>query len=164
LTFSRTPSNLIIGGITYDGILAATYTIPISSATSVDIESYDTTVSITGRFTNGLNGKDVYLMKFILDSLFIISDVPERAFSVPVTTVFPNPADDRIYIKVNEPDGARLSGITLFDLMGREVLSSRDKTIGSSGIRVGHLENGMYLLLLSFENEAPVTQKILITH
>lgn len=164
LTFSRTPSSLIIGGITYDGVLAATYTVPKSAATSVDIESYDTTVLITGRFSNGLNGKDVYLMKFILDSLFIISDVPELVSDIPVTAVYPNPADDRIYIQVSNADAARLSSITLFDLMGREVLSIGDNLRGLSGIRVGHLENGMYVLLLSFENAAPVTQKILITH
>lgn len=67
----------------------------------------------------------------------------------PVISVYPNPADQVLFIDNYAPN--RGSRMTIIDMMGRQMMVSEGKT----EIDISSLPSGTYLLLLTEENRAP---------
>ena len=80
------------------------------------ISAFENYMFLTGRQSNGENGKDVFFMKFNLDSLFVISGQPEYIVDNDVL-VYPNPASNRLYIDINENDAV----LNVIDIDGNQI-------------------------------------------
>jgi hypothetical protein len=154
---------VIVGAITFDGVLASYYIIPKPFPTAVAINTWGNYMFITGRQSNGINGKDVFFMKFNLDSLFIITGHKDYAVAPPVK-IYPNPADDRIYIGSNGPAPEEITGIRMFSISGCLEQETRVSGRAEQSLRVTDLPRGLYLMVIDFKNRPPHTEKVLVVH
>lgn len=155
-------SSVIVGAITFDGVLASTFIIPKNNPQAVAISTFGNNMMITGRQSNGANGKDVFFMKFNLDSLFVISDIPEYAAEGWVN-VYPNPVNDRLYIGT-VPGRGEATKASVYSLMGRLEKSVPLHAGTENWISTAGLPEGLYLVMVQFRDAAPVTRKILVVH
>lgn len=165
VTCSETDGSVIIGAITYHGVLFSALDISLPLPQSVDVEIYEDFLYFTGRLTNGINGKDVFFLKFQLDSLFTyISGVPELATEDNVL-VYPNPVNDKLYVKSLNPYNSQgIVNVSIYNMMGR--LESVQKMNGFTEefVSMKDLPQGLYLVVVEFENKPPVTKKVLVVH
>ena len=74
--------------------------------------------------------------------------------------VFPNPANDKIYVKLPELNGA-VSKLSIFNNLGQ--LMSERQLSQSSEIAVNELQNGLYYLVFEQSKKKPYTSKLHIS-
>lgn len=70
------------------------------------------------------------------------TDDPRSA--IVYATISPNPVKD--WLKVTVTEGVTIMAVTVFDVVGRQVLNNQQKSISSGDLRLGHLLPGTYLL------------------
>ena len=75
-------------------------------------------------------------------------------------SVFPNPANDNIYIELNEKGNFNAE---LYDMLGRNAKSIRGKN-GKATLNVSEIPEGMYMLRLSNSENRILSTKITIQH
>jgi hypothetical protein len=76
----------------------------------------------------------------------------------PSLRIFPNPATSRFYVETSWA----IHAIEMFDISGRKVLTLRPNGLFSVEIPATALENGLYLLKISYINGETSMGKILI--
>lgn len=73
--------------------------------------------------------------------------------------ISPNPATDVVYVSVNRP----IEKIELISVLGNTVYSkSRSGSLSNYSINVGHLPKGMYLLVLTTDENQKISKKIIL--
>ncbi len=154
---------IIIGAITFDGVLADAYGIGKPVPEAVAIDTYENYMYITGRQFNSGNGKDVFFMKFNLDSLFVISGAPERSVAASVQ-LYPNPASHELCIDLQGSPESRLASVRIYSMQGRIVGEMRMPEGPVVRLPVSGLPEGLYVVALHFDDGPPVTRKILVAH
>jgi len=79
-----------------------------------------------------------------------LNDVTETGiFDTPIAklTVYPNPANDRIFFKLDDGDSFNSGYIEMFSVTGAKVLSRQlDSSIEGDGLSVSNLKKGTYIL------------------
>ena len=76
-------------------------------------------------------------------------------------TIFPNPAEDYLYIKSSIP-GVQNLKITLFNINGKEVYYNESTTQGAKhGINISNLSPGVYVAKIVIHRNHIITKKIL---
>jgi hypothetical protein len=78
-------------------------------------------------------------------------------------TMYPNPAEDYIYIKSNIPNVQNLK-ITLFSIDGKEVYNNENTFIQSENhkINISSLSSGLYVVKIVVNNNHIITKKVLV--
>lgn len=70
-------------------------------------------------------------------------------------TVYPNPADQKIYFsKVQKP----IQSLVIYDLNGRKVITEEGN---ATEINVGRLSQGVYVLKVNFDDATSLTKKLI---
>ena len=118
---------------------------------------------ITGRQYNGANGKDVFFMKFNLDSLFVISGVPDQGMASSVQ-LYPNPVDQQLTIDLQGIPPSGVAAVQVFAIHGRMVRELRKPEGPLVHLSVHDLPQGIYIVVVHFEDAPPVTRKVLVVH
>jgi hypothetical protein len=118
---------------------------------------------ITGRQFNGPNGKDVFFMKFNLDSLFVISGTQEHAIASSVS-LYPNPVSQELSIDLQRSPDARVAAVQVFSIHGRMVRELRAPEGLMVRLPMQDLPEGLYIVAIHFEQGPPVTRKVLVVH
>jgi D-alanyl-D-alanine carboxypeptidase len=107
-------------------------------------------------------GNDDILNKIVM-ALYKVTISPTAISQVKTdnTTVkiYPNPANDYINIEHDK----NVTGIELYDMMGRNVLSQTVSNTKAS-ISTRELSEGMYILKMQRDASAPITKQIQIKH
>lgn len=156
-------SALIIGAITFDGVLASSYAIPMVSPEAIAVDAHENVMYVTGKLVNGLNGRDVFLLTLNLDSLFVISNTQEYTLESDIL-VYPNPVDDRLYIKNNDVQQAAITSVSVYNLMGRLEKEMKMNTYSESWISLRDVPDGLYMVVIQLDDARPVTRKVLVVH
>jgi len=73
----------------------------------------------------------------------------------PDVKVFPNPANDRLYLK-----GCQNADIRIFSLTGQQIMSVR--VLSGNSIDVSKLDNGIYTIQIVLEDNSVINKKITI--
>ncbi|MGL2962828.1 PQQ-dependent sugar dehydrogenase [Flavobacterium sp. RSB2_4_14] len=109
-------------------------------------------------FGEGSNGE---LYAFVGNALFKVIDTSLNALSFEEKTIsiYPNPANNELYIK-NE-NNVGLKFITIADLTGKIVLNQNIQRMSSNAINISNLAKGMYLVTLETQNGLTATSKII---
>lgn len=158
-------SYVIIGAITYNGVLFSQKMIAKQIPTAIAIETYGNNLYVTGRQSNGANGKDVFFMRYNLDSLFFyISSQQDYAMPDPVR-VYPNPSSGMIQVELDDPSGDAISSIRVYNTVGRlEYELNTGNTDPKFQVDLKDLPQGLYLVVIGFENREAITRKVMIVH
>lgn len=87
-----------------------------------------------------------------------ITGIEEYDEGIPeeLVQVYPNPVTNKIYLRFKQEP--RLFETSLFTLLGEKVLTGR-----SMALDAAHLPNGMYFLLIEYENRR-IIKKVLLQH
>ncbi|MGQ8335331.1 RICIN domain-containing protein [Sunxiuqinia sp. A32] len=91
------------------------------------------------------------------------TDVFDRIMEDTDLSVYPNPADDILYISYSEYSKSEYSTLYLLSISGSVVMNIDIKSNGSSKLNVSKLQSGIYLLKLT-TSEGTITKKIIIKH
>jgi hypothetical protein len=91
-----------------------------------------------------------------------LKSVDESEATEATITAYPNPAKDELNIKLEDADEAVVK-ISLFDIMGKEVMTVKDGAMSSDVVTVNtsDLTNGIYFLK-GMINENIIMQKVII--
>lgn len=81
-------------------------------------------------------------------------------FEPDMVSVYPNPCKDQLYIE-SDHDFVKFSGLSLYDIQGRSVLSIRNESVNRLFLPVGFLEPGMYVLKIT-RSDGSVLNKTII--
>ena len=63
-------------------------------------------------------------------------------------SIYPNPVDTELNVRTNKV----ISGIQIYNILGKEVLNFSETSIINNGINVSELANGAYLIRISLDN------------
>lgn len=77
---------------------------------------------------------------------------------IPTASVYPNPASDEIHIA----SGRGITEVTLTDLTGQLIYRNELANAFDAHVDVAHLEAGMYVLTLQFDNGKTQVDKVLV--
>ncbi len=115
-------------------------------------QSFTSTTQVKVVATSGYYYVQFNLISFELRTAVWTLSVPKLADAL----IYPNPTGDWVTITHKQP-----SSIEILDLAGR-VLLRTDLEAGSSQLSLRHLNEGIYLVNLSFQDGGKTTQRILI--
>lgn len=92
------------------------------------------------------------------DMLYGPNDIDEKAISQSDVKIYPNPAQDYIFIQSdNEPQKA-----IIFDVTGKQILSADfDSYSEKSGMDISSLKKGIYFLRVKYKGAKEVTRKVI---
>lgn len=92
----------------------------------------------------------------IIVSIAELSKAPEYEFGM-----YPNPANDRVYIQIDENLEFDILSIELFDMNGRRVIHNQTSTTQTS-LNLDGLDKGIYVLKMTTRGEVVNTSKLII--
>lgn len=75
--------------------------------------------------------------------------------------VYPNPSSDAIFLNVNDLDIGKEYSFSIFDVNGKALRQGNGKAVSGSGIEVGTLPKGIYVVKISF-GQGEISRKIVI--
>ncbi len=90
-------------------------------------------------------------------------NVEERPGQEVNVTIYPNPADEFIYLESGNSSLEKMDHYELLDLSGATILGGKFGR-GSSGIYVGNLPGGMYFLKMVTSDNMMFFQKVIVKH
>jgi len=78
--------------------------------------------------------------------------------------VYPNPTSGEIQVTIagQARNELQVTGIEIFDMMGRNVGTLRATSLQNGTINISHLGSGTYFLQITMENGATTTQKVVV--
>jgi endoglucanase Acf2 len=106
---------------------------------------------------NPMYGTNYYRLKIMdIDGKYSYSVIVQVNFGdTNEVYLFPNPADDVLYISVS---GAENYTVSIYDNIGQEVVMEK----GQKKINISTLANGIYLVKIFIENQPVVIKKLLV--
>jgi hypothetical protein len=152
----KNPGGGIMGQVTTDATGGYTFaSLPLSGAG----ESYFIFVDIPGIDTNGthhsaiVTGTTMYTdLDFVVDSDYVhpidYTGIKELKLAGERITVYPNPATDLVYIKMDAKGESNIS-LELYDILGKKVLTQNYEAVQSefkASINVATLNRGVYFV------------------
>ncbi len=122
------------------------------------------------------HGEGVYIARSLLaaiypDSVFSHFCESDPSFEIrstkvdvrnTVLKVFPNPANDVLYINMLNYNSDEKAVIEIADLLGRRILSSYTTLMNMNSMDVSSLKNGCYMLKITLHSGKLLTEKICI--
>lgn len=112
----------------------------------------DNGVLAVGAYLNDGGGvSSGHVRAFNINSLV---SVEETSDTMPIMTVFPNPASDMINIQIE--NGLPIQGINIFNSMGQQVLTSQNPTFN-----ISDLDIGIYMIEV-LTQQGKITQKVVL--
>jgi len=106
----------------------------------------------------------------VIDALCVTVEVEELDPATSTTTtgdgqrVFPNPANDRVHIVIEEAMIGKEAVIELFDVTGKQVHARVVPSLGASVVLdlPAALREGLYLVMLRVEGQAPKSARVVV--
>ncbi len=102
-----------------------------------------------------IGNTDIFLAKYASNNLM----VAENKSGIDGLTIFPNPASETIFIKVNDQSG--LYTIRIIDVTGRICRTTEIDPKTTNAVRIDDLNKGIYFIQISEKSGAVTTKKIL---
>ncbi|RLD57505.1 MAG: hypothetical protein DRJ05_09620 [Bacteroidetes bacterium] len=128
----------------------------ITSCTNINNSFY-----ATGKFASENDGYDIFLIKLNIDSLFVgINENGKPIISHP--TVFPNPANDKVFIEIPPKVFNKEIIIELRDNSGQQLKAPITHKENIFTISTINLAKGVYYVSISILNHPTITKKIII--
>jgi hypothetical protein len=84
----------------------------------------------------------------------------ENDISKPEVLVYPNPANDKVYINIPENNYQHLE-IEIIDFSGKTI-KKENSLLSNNYIDVNHLNNGVYFLKITSDHQILYSTKLLI--
>lgn len=97
---------------------------------------------------------------FPTSDLCLLLSEKENDISNPEILVYPNPANDKVYINIPENNYQHLE-IEIIDFSGKTI-KKENTVLSNNYIDVNHLNNGVYFLRISLDNQILYSTKLLI--
>ena len=76
-------------------------------------------------------------------------------------TIFPNPVQHTIHLKLNQKTPVNIREVFLFDSLGRKIKVPFQKKDEGANISILNYPKGAYFIRYIFDDRAPITQKII---
>ena len=99
-------------------------------------------------------------VSFPTGDLCLLLSEKENDISKPEILVYPNPANDKVYISIPENNYLHLE-IEIIDFSGKTI-KKENTVLSNNYIDVNHLNNGVYFLRISLDNQILYSTKLLI--
>jgi Secretion system C-terminal sorting domain len=142
------PKNSNVEAFQYNVLTDASITLPTDFTLKSSVVNYvysNTNMAIVINSNYGL------LIKPIVDYTSLTLDVKDQQTTALNTQLYPNPATDRVSIM-----GVEVSNIKMYDINGRQVLSSK-----SPEFSVKNLAAGMYIVRIERKDKTVVSKKLI---
>lgn len=94
-----------------------------------------------------------------------IISIENETQETSVVNIFPNPASHEVHIQIKAP-GQDHAEIKLTDMLGKVLIYNRinlNESVETSTISTVGLAEGSYIVTVSYDNEIPVSKKLIIT-
>jgi hypothetical protein len=94
-----------------------------------------------------------------------IISIENRTLETSVVNIFPNPASNEVNIQIKAP-GQSHADIRLTDMLGKVLVYTRvnlDESMETTSISTQGLAEGSYVVTVSYDNEIPVSKKLIIS-
>jgi glucose/arabinose dehydrogenase len=119
------------------------------------------TVNLPGVITSfgeDVNG-ELYITNGSTVSKIIDSSLSALSLNESLVTIYPNPANNELYIK--NDNNVALEFISIADLTGKIVFNQDIQNLGSNAVNIASLAKGMYLITVETQNGLTATSKII---
>jgi hypothetical protein len=93
-----------------------------------------------------------------------IISIENQAQETSVVNIFPNPAGNEVNIQIKAP-GQDHAEIKLTDMLGKVLINNRinlNESMETTTISTAGLAEGSYIVTVSYDNEIPVSKKLII--
>ncbi len=107
--------------------------------------------------TNWLNARIFYLDNIFNNPSLIVNILETKELEQVSVKIYPNPASDIVNVKVGDNSDKKNANIYILNLRGNVILSDNDTNIDISG-----LNNGVYLVVIIFDNGYQQVDKLII--